>query len=552
MNLQFLSGNPKRGKSRKKLAKRKKGSNLKSMRKTKKNPITVTRVKNGREKVIAQFLTPREKAAISKAARKQAKKLKPSSAKKFMSIQAKRLHKNLKSEARAKKYVSKAAALNRRLLQAGKSGIKLGGTHRDDIAGALKKMKLSKYGRPSKATAWKHINASQKKAEKSASKTSKAAKAAHKKAIRERVMKNLNIKDEEALKKRLSSLRKKKGSSVAKKRKKKHVKRKAVKRKHAKRKHTKRKHTKKKHSKRKHTKRKHTKRKHTKKRVRKSAKRRSSKRRSSKRRSTKRGRYISKAKSVTVYRTRKGGKALKTKTLRKPRGGKLSAFIKNPFGGAMKGLDKVNAYLEKGIGHSAQEAGTLLVAGGMVGAVEGLVIKGISTLKLPIPAAIAKYVPTIGTLAAAGAAHYFAEKQLGKNHVATQLAKAVIAASIVKAGDQFLGGIVKSTLGMSGVIATYGEVPMLSAPMGYHSPADFGEIPRVVPGMGYHSPADFGTIPRVVPGMGDVLAVPNTGVSGIGGVIATPMGYHSPADFGGQDSEHGDVDYENSDSESMC
>lgn len=543
MNLQFLSGNPRSSKSRKKLAKKKKGSTLKVMRKskTKKNPVTITRERDGKKKVIGQFLTKGEYATVQKASHKQAKKLGPKKGKKMMSLLAKRIAKEHSREQRAAGYDEKVKRLNEIRAKDGRPKITVSQSKKEDNAWALKKMRLGKYQKGKSSLSKSKIE-----------KLKKREKAAEKKKLRERVLKNLGLSKKANSSSKFSAvvakIKKKKEKSVAKRKKKKASKKRAKK---VSKKRSSKKASKKRSSKRRSSK-KASKKRVSKRRFKKSAKRRSSKRKKSVRRKSRR--KLIKAKSVTVYRTRKSGKRLKTKRIKRTRGGKLSAFIKNPIGGAMKALDKVNKYSEMALGHSVQEAGTLFAAGSLVGSIEGLVVKGIQKLNLPIPVSMQKYVPTVATLAAAGAAHYFAEKKLGSKHVATQMAKAVIAASIVKAGDQFVGGYVKEAVGMSGVIAT----------MGYHSNADFGtipqlvrpmgEIPKIVPGIGYHSNADFGRmgeIPRVVPGMGGVIATP--GMNGVLAVQDNSMGYHSNADFGAldmTDSENGD--YEDSDQESMA
>lgn len=536
MNLQWLTGNPKRGKRvKKKLASKKKGPKLKTMAKSKrlkKNPITITRTKNGKTKLIGEVMTANEIKAVREAAKRYAKKAgKKAAGKKFKLIG--RLAK--KDTAKIFKLKKHAAAS-----KIPGSGVKM--VERDDISGVLRKHGLLKKGKQSKAAKSKAKSSALKRKILANLKKSKQARLASKHSKNKLISGRDSVENLKKLKAAgFASGFSEKEKTVAKRKKRKSSK-KSAKRKSVK----------------KYSKRKSRKvRKSSKRRIKRSSKKRASKRkvvrrkirRSKKaRRSSGKGRFIKSVKSVRLYPVKKSGKSGKIRTIKRPKGGKLSMFVKNPIGGAMKALDKVNVQLEKALGHSLQQSGVLFAAGAVVGSVESLVVGGIQKLNLPIPVSLQKYVPTIGTLTLAGVGHYFASKKLGKNHIAADALKALIAATIVKAGDQIAGSQVKSALGMSGI--TRGDFDYSYQ----QTRADFGEVPRVMNGV---LATPMGEVPRlsrpmgVVPQMNGVLATP------MNGVLATPMGSYatnstqSTADFGAIDHDHEVGDYEDSDQENM-
>lgn len=525
MNLQFLTGNPKKGR-KKSVAKSKGKSTIKPMRKIKKNPVVISREKNGKMKKVAEFMTSREIDAVRGAMKHGAKKGTKSQQKAMSKRVGKIMLKEAAKHRRAAKIDAALSRKNAKLTQGGLAPVRVERTIKDDIRGALKKAGVSKYAKKNDV-------------KKALAKKAKAKKASDKAATRERILKNLGIKSEEELKNRLTKL---KGKSVAKKKKRKS--RKKAKKVIRKARRAKSKVRKTKHKSKKVAMKNSHKRKHYAKKAKRSKVR---------RKSSSKGKYLKSVKSIVVYASNKKGKAKKIRTHKRPKGGKLSAYIKNPFGGAMKGFDKINKMVQKGLGHSGSEAGALFVAGGVLGALEGAVTKYVSPHLSFVPDQIKPYLPSLGSMTLASAGHYFAEEKFGEKHILTQVLKAVVAASLVKAGDQILGGTIKSATGLSGVYAIpMGEVPRLSR--------GYGEVPRLSRGVsgiskadfdyGYEqSRADFGEIPKVMNG---VLATP------MSGVLATPMGSstQSSADFGRlgalDPSADEQGDYEDSDVESMA
>ena len=538
MNLQFLSGNPKRGKKRKQkaLAKSKKKSTMKSM---KKNPVTVSREKNGKMKKVGEFMTPAEIKAIGDAMKHGAKK----GTKSQQLAMKKRVGKLMVNDAKKRRGVGKVVMAiskkNASNAQGGKPEIRTEMKAENDIKGALRKAGVTKYAK-------KNLK------EKYLAKKAKAAKKDQKSAIKKRVMENLGLKSESELKERLNKL---KGKTVAKKKRKKAKKVASKKRRVSRKVKT----SKKRRISRKSKKVASKKRRISRKSRKASSKKRKHSRKASRKSSSRSGKYLKSVKAITVYAVNKKGKAKKIRTHKRPKGGKLSAYIKNPFGGAMKGLDKVNKIVKQSLGHSAIEAGSLFVAGGLLGAFEGAVTKYVSPHLSFVPEQIKPWLPSLGTMVAAGAAHYLAEEKLKgqAKEMVSELSKAVIAAALVKAGDQILGGSIKSAVGLSGVLAyPMGEIPQVrrgvSGMRGVVA-TPIGEVPRLSRGVSgltkgdfdysySQSAADFGEIPRV---MGGVMATPGADISTQSNVDFGRLGAMDPSS-----DESGD--YEDSDVESMA
>ena len=254
-----------------------------------------------------------------------------------------------------------------------------------------------------------------------------------------------------------------KGGKVAKKKRKKkkssHKKAKASRKKHARRK-KKSSHKKVSHKK-KHVAKKHKAKKHV-------SKKRRSKKRHAKKASYQKGKVVvshkfgSRRDKVTAKIPKlKKGKSVKKSYKRKKRRFTVMVKRSNPiFGSPRAALNKVDKHFQTATGHDLKEAGLLFGAGAALPVIEGLVMKvpGMDMVKSkvgsfgPEAAAMSSSLVTILGL---GALHYAMEKvpALSKAKMAEPAVRALIAASVVKAGSA-LSGVVARATGLSGVLYT--------------------------------------------------------------------------------------------------
>lgn len=287
----------------------------------------------------------------------------------------------------------------------------------------------------------------------------------------------------------------------------------------------------------------------TKKAVKKSSKKRSVKkahkkaaRKASAKRSAKK---VSKKVSKKTYKfKRRKVKSVKIAKSRKS----LSVYLKNPLKGAGAIMGKASELFEQGTGLDLKEAGLLVGAGASIGTLEALVSKyGQQVItKLPVQLQSAAPALIVGVLGSVG--HAVASKKLGKNHMAVEALKAVVAASIVRVASATLSSTVNKALGMAGVDFTPMKgIPQLSSmrgvdytPMAGVDYTPMAGIPKlskmgnINPGsMGFKS-ADFGSYD-----MSDY---------GAGGGY-TEGRKRSNADFGGVDIEDLEALEDDSDSD---
>lgn len=163
---------------------------------------------------------------------------------------------------------------------------------------------------------------------------------------------------------------------------------------------------------------------------------------------------------ASIPKLKKGKKAHKSYKRKKRR---YSFMVKrtNPiFGSARTAMNKVDKEFQTATGHDLVEAGLLFGAGAALPVIENLLMKvpGASQLKAkvgefgPEASAMSSSVVTILGL---GALHYAIQKvpALKKAEKAEPALRALIAASVVKAGSA-LSGVVARATGMSGVLYT--------------------------------------------------------------------------------------------------
>ena len=145
----------------------------------------------------------------------------------------------------------------------------------------------------------------------------------------------------------------------------------------------------------------------------------------------------------------------------------LSVYLKNPLKGAGAIMGKASELFEQGTGLDLKEAGLLVGAGASIGTLEALVSKyGQQVItKLPVQLQSAAPALIVGVLGSVG--HAVAAKKLGKNHMAVEALKAVVAASIVRVASATLSSTVNKALGMAGVDFTpMRGIPQLSTMRG--------------------------------------------------------------------------------------
>ena len=158
---------------------------------------------------------------------------------------------------------------------------------------------------------------------------------------------------------------------------------------------------------------------------------------------------------------------------------------------------------EKYLGHTALEAGSLVVGGAVYGAINRLVGKLPGGAKIQSTfAAIPVVGPSLPTLIVGALIHKFS-----KNKTLDQFAKGLIGASVVGIG-----------------VSASTKIPGLAGP-------NFGEV-EYFPNRGMAGiPAGMGEIPS---GMGDVEYFPSNGMSG---------GERSLSGLGAEDNELGSADF---------
>lgn len=254
---------------------------------------------------------------------------------------------------------------------------------------------------------------------------------------------------------------------------------------------------------------------------------------------------VSKKVSKKIYKfKRRKVKSVKIAKSRKS----LSVYLKNPLKGAGAIMGKASELFEQGTGLDLKEAGLLVGAGASIGTLEALVSKyGQQVItKLPVQLQSAAPALIVGVLGSVG--HAVASKKLGKDHLAVEALKAVVAASIVRVASATLSSTVNKVLGMAGVDFTPMKgIPQLSSmrgvdytPMAGVDYTPMAGIPKlskmgnINPGsMGFKS-ADFGSYD-----MSDY---------GAGGGY-TEGRKRSNADFGGVDIEDLEALEDDSDSD---
>lgn len=243
----------------------------------------------------------------------------------------------------------------------------------------------------------------------------------------------------------------------------------------------------------------------------------------------------------------KKGKSISKELKRKRRRYKVMVKRTNPLFGASRAVNKLDKQFETATGHDLKEAGLLFGAGASLPVIEALLSKipGMSQLK----EAVGKFGPeasamssSVATIVGLGALHYAMEKvpALSKAKAAEPVVRALIAASVVKAGSALSGTVAKVT-GLAGVLYTPDTIQGINftPEMRGYSP-QLGIYPQMnginfTPEMGHTAPqlgvtpqmgadADFGR-------MGAGFDVADYG----GGDGYTESHKYSPANFGGDE-----------------
>jgi hypothetical protein len=228
----------------------------------------------------------------------------------------------------------------------------------------------------------------------------------------------------------------------------------------------------------------------------------------------------------------------------------LSVYLKNPLKGVGQMAGKASQIFEQGTGLDLKEAGLLVGAGASIGTLESLVSKYGQAVITKLPVQLQSSAPAllVGVIGSIG--HAVAVKKLGKNHIAVDAMKAIVAASIVRVASATLSSTINKALGMSGVdftpmrgvpqLSRLSGIPKLSSMRGVDytpmSGVDYTPMGNVNPGsMGFKS-ADFGSF--------------DTSDFGGGGGY-TEGRKTSKADFGGVDIDDLDALEDDSDNSSM-
>lgn len=197
----------------------------------------------------------------------------------------------------------------------------------------------------------------------------------------------------------------------------------------------------------------------------------------------------------------------------------LSVYLKNPLKGVGQAMGKASQIFGQGTGIDLKEAGMLVGAGATIGTLESLVSKYGQKVIVMMPVQLQSSAPAliVGLLGSVG--HALASKKLGKNHVAVEAMKALVAASIVRVASATLSATINKAIGMSGVDFT----PMRGVPSLSH----INGVPRLSTLRGVDYTPMSGVDYTPMSGMGNN---PNPGSMGF---KSADFGSFDTSDFGG-------------------